>query len=167
VGTVGAELEQSFGVLRQARRASDDPPAKVRGIGEPVRGNPALARRVGLAGSEGYVVPGDRAICLQGPVSGVCNTIEDALAGRAVAVDLCADDVPAGEVRLLGLAPDGVESVKINLDGGSFVSAPVNDNSYAAVTGGRPTSIEWSNGTTDAVNPLPIPADFAADCTHK
>ena len=96
--------------------------------------NAALAKRVESDGATVYVVPGSAGICVYVPVSttsarGVqsgCTSIANAEEGN-LQISLVSAN---GEAEVIGLAPNGAQTVTANNTGGGTSPVPVVDNVY-------------------------------------
>jgi hypothetical protein len=109
----------------------------------------------GTASSEAVVAEVSGQICLfaagkdyQGAAVGSCFSITTAEAGGAY---VAVQGVAPGEVRLLGLAADGVQSVSLDsgADGASDVVAPVQSNVYQADVAKEPTTATGLGASED------------------
>lgn len=144
-------LRHDFKLFRREARPRDEIPASVISA--------QIVRRLGLDLSEAklaratrfsslYAIPGRRAVCLldTSGVSSPCwppGTVEE---GKAVSTSFCAEHLPAGELQMVGLVPDGVSKVWIARSDGSRLPVPVEQNVFVAqlTSGGAlPSRIAW------------------------
>lgn len=83
--------------------------------------------------------------------------------GHVVAVELCSPDLGDGAYRVLGMAPDGVEAVRVETRGQSSVTAVVSENTYEAIAADVPDLIVWQVAGEDGWSvPAPVPPDYDA-----
>jgi hypothetical protein len=127
------------------------------GVDEPV---PAHEVARGLAEPLTVAEVGvDACVGVQGLAT--CGSPTEILAGRVVAAELCSPAEP-GEVRVLGMVPDGVAEVQIETQAGSSVAVPVTGNVYEASLQEVPETIVWSEaGGGSSTYPAPVPPGFS------
>jgi hypothetical protein len=90
-----------------------------------------------------------------------CGSPTEILAGRVVAAEICSPIDP-GEVRVLGMVPDGVAEVQIETQDGSSVAVPVTENVYEASLRGVPETIVWNEDAGGRSSyPAPVPPGFS------
>jgi hypothetical protein len=117
-----------------------------------------IVARLGLSLSEArlarttpsrlYAIPGEKAVCLLdlNGVSSPCWTPATVEEGKAVSTSFCAQHLPAGELQMVGLVPDGVSTVSILREDGSRATARVKYNVFVAQLssdGALPTRLAW------------------------
>jgi hypothetical protein len=125
--------------------------------------NLELARQVPGGRGPITVAPAAGAICVSSVTSSACPSIEEALAGRGTAVELCSPSVPAGTVRLYGLLPDGASSVQVILRSGARLAVSLTDGVYVAETRGIPDRLAWNVSGAPQESSLPVPSDAQAE----
>lgn len=159
---VSHRLYRHIAALTRARRASADahplPDAVLLGVGRQLGLTPTAAVFVDGA-FPSWIVPGSTEVCLMhGPLGsggssgGICGTIA-AFEQRGLAE---ATETSSGANVVLGLVPDGNQSVEVTDSDGSTKAVPVTDNVYE-ITGGDPVSatLRDASGTTIARH-LPV-----------
>lgn len=118
-----------------------------------------IARTPG--GNRLTVAPGDGLICIASDALAGCGSIQSAIAGNLVIVELCSSDRAPGQTRLIGLLPDGIERIEVGRDSGSSIPVAIADNVYEAVITGIPESISWHDGSHYYALPVPPNLDLA------
>jgi hypothetical protein len=134
-------------------------------FGKPAAAADALPARSAYAGGTARRIAGDsQTFSSWGVLSGgqVCVTVDassGAAAGGPAACNSVADLIQPGQLLVLGagtgdnqipqllvgLVPNGVQSVTVVFKDGSKVNAPVIDNGFALATGGRtPAHYSWT-----------------------
>jgi hypothetical protein len=161
---VDSALMASFAVLRQSLPNPVQLPSDIAGAytgpaqpANPYGVDPNLAEYVASANT--WILPGSSGVCLitigivrPGVGSGSCNSDLFALSG-----DFFVDSKkwPTRQIVLVGLAPDGNQTVSVTDADGSTHHVPVTDNLYV-VTGGDPSSITLRDAS-GAPTTVPIP----------
>jgi hypothetical protein len=143
----------SFDAFRQP--PATDLPARLRAfIAEPSTQtrfalDASQVRAIGDPSHPWYLMPGKDSLCFHdADGGGSCTSIADAAAGRLL-VRLVAHEQSPGPSKLEGVAPDGVDSVRVtDLDGATH-SAPVVNGTYT-VTADRPKAVEFSGPNAPA-----------------
>jgi hypothetical protein len=113
-----------------------------------VNADSAAARSVSTA--DGTIVtatPGSNGACVASSSDGVtCNLTVGALNGDVVLVAQCTSGAPSGGAVVMGLMPDGVDSVTVTMRGDTSapVSTPVTANAYHVAVPGVPSDISWT-----------------------
>lgn len=107
---------------------------------------------VSLAEAEGMVCIADRHV-------GTCGTAEELLRGAVVAVELCGPELPRGSIRIVGVVPDGVSSIRPESSSGLAVE----HNVYAAIIRGAPEAIALAGPGGTRIARLPVPADYGSE----
>lgn len=162
-------LASAFGVFRRGQRTTDRPP-QARADLVPDGGNVALARRASApSGNPIYLVPGAGSVCVADKdLAGSCVGIDQAKAGYAVTWAPCAPGTLSGQIRIVGLVPDGVAEATLVLSDGRRMSVPVVENAYEFVTPGRtaaPVEVHWRAGDgVDHAIPTPVTPDELGLC---
>jgi hypothetical protein len=146
---------KAFGVLRRPTTPGDDVRAAA-GNGPITHAEWALspgvgvdvsqARRLGFkSAAKAWLVAGADNACLLfeqrsgDGVSAACAPVDDVKAGRLYVASPQQD----GSWRLVGIAPDGADSVTVQLSDGSTTTVGVTDNGYDAELAGRPVSVAF------------------------
>jgi hypothetical protein len=129
----------------------------------------AGARAVSASNGEtAYLIPANAGVCVVNTNENFCAD-EASLAG-ADAVDLCSPTLPAGQMELEWLLPDGVSNVSIRRADGSAISFPATYNVYIArlpLAGSMPKTIAWDLDGQHHSMPTGIPDDAASEkCVH-
>lgn len=168
--SVPADLRSAFGVFNRAQRPDDAPEAALSDQLTEALPGPAvtLARRVnGSDGRTYYVVPASNGlVCIASTGGGACGPADVAARSGLVETDICVAGLP-GQIRVVGLVPDGVDNVQITTAGGSSVPAAVHDNLYAALIARSdpPTGIRWQHGSGAPVSEtVVLPSDASQSC---
>jgi hypothetical protein len=128
VASVPGDLESSFGVFRRPRGAHDVLPRSAAAFPatepSPTGENTRYSRRAATlpAGGALYVVPGDGAVCVflaAAPGgSGGCGPTGRAIRGEWTHASAgSAVGLGAGDQVIYGLSPDGVDNVRVDVDG--------------------------------------------------
>jgi len=92
-----------------------------------------------------------------------CGSPQAIAEGHVVAVELCSPDLAAGSFRVLGMAPDGVEAVRVETRGQSSATAAVRENTYEVIAPDVPDLIVWQMVGGDGWSvPAPVPPDYDA-----
>jgi hypothetical protein len=132
-----SRLAADFRLFRRPARARDEVP------GDLV--SQELAARLGLDVADAklararvfsslYVVPGKRAVCMfdtEG-ISAPCWPPRTVARGMAVSTSICSFRLPAGELRMVGLVPDGVSEVWVQREDGERARFTVRHNVFLA-----------------------------------
>jgi len=127
------------------------------GVDQPV---PAHAVSRGLGEQVTVAEVGDDA-CVGIDSLATCGSPQEVLDGHVVAVELCSPDLAAGSYRVLGMAPDGVEAVRIEMRAGSPVAAPVLDNTFEVVVSDLPLALTWQRAGSEGLRvPAPVPPAY-------
>jgi hypothetical protein len=93
-----------------------------------------------------------------------CGSPQAIAEGHVVAVELCSPDLGVGSYRVLGMAPDGVEAVRVETRGQSSAIATVRENTYEVIATDVPDLIVWQVAGKDAWSvPAPVPPGYDAD----
>lgn len=117
----------------------------------------------GTASSEIVVAEVSGQICLfaagkdyQGAAVGSCFSITTAEAGRAY---VAVQGVSPGQVRVLGLAPDGIQDVAFDSgsDGSAEKAVPVQANVYQADVAKEPTTVSGQGASGEALYRTEMP----------
>jgi hypothetical protein len=144
-GAVSPAQATSFGALRGPASLQHSDVLRRYGQGlQSVGGNVALARAVTPAGGESqspwYLIPGTNGVCFFDGTAGECASDADARAGRLFMIkyepsgDSPFPKVKPGEAMpstVIGIAPDGVDTVSARDADGTPVIAPVMNNTYS------------------------------------
>ncbi len=121
-------------------------------------------------GDDAYLTPGTESLCVASANEAFCASQSAVRSGHAVAVDLCSPNLPAGQIEVEWLLPDGVSDVSLGMADGSRMNIPTRSNVYIArvpASGPIPTSIEWDADGTHHAAPTGVPADAnTPDCVH-
>jgi hypothetical protein len=92
-----------------------------------------------------------------------CGSPQAIAEGHVVAVELCSPDLAAGSYRVLGMAPDGVETVRVETRGQSSATAAVRENTYEVIAPDVPDLIVWQMVGGDGWSvPAPVPPGYDA-----
>lgn len=158
--------QRRFGVLRGPKVMLD--PAKVAIASDDV------VREKGVNRLQGHLVEtqlGDIAIapaadgelCYGTGSTAGCVSEENALAGRAIAVQPCSPDTSS--IRVFGLLPDEASTASLRLANGSLQELAVSSNVYAAEVMSMPSELRFSIDGVETIVPIPIPASAASACS--
>jgi len=142
---VSPRLYRHLGALAHARRASAAshplPSSVLLGVSPQMGLTPSAAVYAGGT-YPSWIVPGSTEVCLMhgdlgsgGGSGGICGTIA-AFEQRGLAE---ATETPSGSHVVLGLVPDGNNSVRVTDANGNTETVPVANNVYE-ITGGDPVS---------------------------
>jgi hypothetical protein len=124
------------------------------------RSVPAHIVEQGLAGEVTVAEVGADA-CVGTRTLATCGSPREILEGHVVAVELCSPDLGAGSYRVLGMAPDGVQSVRIETRGGSSSTAPVRENTYEALVSDLPLLVVWQEAGGEGLSvQAPVPPGY-------
>lgn len=149
------EQERPFAALRREQQAADRLPEASRrvvsrGPESDFGANPDLVRAVGDpdASRRGFLLPGRGVLCLADDAGTVtCNATEDAAAGQLA----LSFEHPEGS-ELIGVVPDGVQTVDVSLDSGRVKTVAVTENGYQAVLDEPLIGVSYQlNGETQTV----------------
>lgn len=114
------------------------------------------ARTVASSSGDAVIVtPGSNGLCVSVGGAGTCNTVEAAQAGQLIGVQLCAPDLPAGQMRVFGAQPDGVTSV--TLDAAVPTTIDVANNVYSATVDTSATTVTGQRDGHSTATAIPIP----------
>jgi hypothetical protein len=92
-----------------------------------------------------------------------CGSPQAIAEGHVVAVELCSPDLAAGSYRVLGMAPDGVEAVRVETRDQQSATAAVRENTYEVIAGDVPDLIVWqSDDGGEWIVPAPVPPGYDA-----
>lgn len=146
-----ARLRPEFSLFRREARRGDGVPTGL--VGD------EIVARLGLDLSEArlaratpftrlYAIPGRRAVCLldTSGVSSPCWPPVTVKEGAAVSTSFCAQHLPAGELQMVGVVPDGVAAVSIVRGDGTRATAQVKQNVFVAqlaTDGSLPSRVVW------------------------
>jgi hypothetical protein len=120
-------------------------------------------------GTEVMVAGNSHALCMTDAVDGsgvaTCAPLADAASGKMITASICMPDLVEEKIRVLGLAPDGVQSVAIDygVDGLVDMRVPVTENMYEADVPAVRASFSDANGevatfaTTQPLNKWGLP----------
>lgn len=166
-----SDAQRKLGVLRRVQNAADAPDAGARtAIDQGLLGeNSRLARKALTTdfGREYYVAPGrGGVVCLAWKSGSICGAADQAEQGRLSGTEACAPNHPDRYV-IFGMLPDGPTEVRLHLEDGSTLTAPVHANVYAIAVrrdAPRPTQLRWGEGSTAGAAPAPV--DGAIPQTH-
>jgi hypothetical protein len=118
--------------------------------------NPALGHSVAPADGDAtqrwYAIPGDDSLCLLAGQIGNCASVKDAIAGRLMSFEVGVPDTPGtpmsstnDHVRIIGMAPDDVITVRGVTADGQTIETKVANNVYQ-LTGAHLTRVELVRG---------------------
>lgn len=166
VGTVDPALAAAYGVLRRSQSASDipsreDPGAMKEGA------NLQLARRVAATpGDDVYLAPSSNGACLLSSAGREvgCFALGLLLSGDDAASIICAPSLPAGQIEVYGLLPDGASQARIVLADGSAAPLTVANNFYsytAPKSASLPVAVEWEADGAPTRVTASVPPDAA------
>ena len=97
-----------------------------------------------------------------------CGSPQAIIEGHVVAVELCSPDLGAGNYRVLGMAPDGIEAVRVETRGQSSAIAPVRENTFEVIATDVPDLIVWQVAGKGAWSvPAPVPPGYDADSCQR
>ena len=123
---------------------------------------PAHEVRVGQFDVTVAEVGENACVAIQALVS--CGTPQDAIDGKFIAVELCSPALAADKALILGLVPDGVDSVSISTQGGGSEEAHVVNNVFATIAS-IPAGFSWGGANSVDV-PAAVPPGFSPQqCT--
>jgi hypothetical protein len=92
-----------------------------------------------------------------------CGSPQAIAEGHVVAVELCSPGLGAGSYRVLGMAPDGVEAVRVETRGQSSATAVVRENTYEVIAPDVPDVIVWQSVDGNGWSvPAPVPPGYDA-----
>jgi hypothetical protein len=90
-----------------------------------------------------------------------CGSPQAIAEGHVVAVELCSPDLGTGTYRVLGMAPDGIEAVRVETRGQSSATAAVRENTYEVIAPDVPDLIVWQMAGGDGRSvPAPVPPGY-------
>lgn len=119
-------------------------------------------------GQTAYVAPAELGACVVNTNETFCAP-PASLAG-ADAIDLCSPTLPAGQMELEWLLPDGATSVSVRREDGSAIAFPAGYNVYITrlpLTGSTPKTINWTLAGQNHSAPTGVPNDAASGkCVH-
>ena len=105
----------------------------------------ARLARVGSRGEQYIVAPGTATCLFRQAADGsevTCSTAEQIAAGESVVVTAQAGDLPDGQIRIAGLAPDGASVARVELsEGGPVLEVPVVGNVFVVETAGTAKAV--------------------------
>jgi len=144
----------SLAILRRPRVASDTLPASDSSLltGTPAAANGAnvaLSRRAeGFGASGAWLIPGDGMICFiydNPPVGagGGCGSDASFSSGQQVMISGGGTNVP-GLTSVVGVVPDGVTTVTVNVVGAGSHAVPVHENVYMTSIEGQLASVVFA-----------------------
>lgn len=169
--TVDPTIASRFSVLTAAPKAGDILPAGYRAELSNYRTlgpEPGGARRVTASdGQTAYLVPARHGACALTSSAPICAPAGH-LAG-AYAMDLCSPTLPAGEIELQWLLPDGATNVTVRLPDGVLSLQPSGYNVYITYlkTATVPQAINWiQNGQHNSVDVGGIGGNQVGKCAH-
>jgi hypothetical protein len=148
-------------VLRRSRSTCDAVPAGADGQAARYAGHEppadfASSRRVQVSASEAnWVMPGageeSNGVCILG---GAMLNCPDAaiIAKLGVAPSISAS---GKDIRLQGVAADGVTSIDVTLEGGERQTISVRENTFALRTDAWPLELRWQHGGREQAFPFP------------
>lgn len=106
-------------------------------------------------------------VAFSGAVS--CAEQEAALAGRAMVVQFCASDLPAGTTRLAGILPDGAGEAFLSTSEGDIEEIGLDNGVFGRAVRGFPVELQWEGADGQHAAPVPVPrdaADLLASCAN-
>jgi hypothetical protein len=102
-------------------------------------------------------------VCVGVKSLATCGSPQAIAEGHVVAVELCSPDLDAGSYRVLGMAPDGIEAVRVETRGQSSATAAVRENAYEVIAPDVPDLIVWQMAGGDGWSvPAPVPPGYDA-----
>lgn len=137
-----ADSAQGFSVVKPATEKSlaSLPPRAQLGISEFSKSSSEAVSQVGTvqldSTSEVTVAVLESSMCVlggrDGLASGTCLPVKKAIEGEGVSAGFCEPGLSEGDARLLGVVPDGIESVSVTPSGeqGKAETADVTSNVY-------------------------------------
>lgn len=151
-------LSAAFAVLREPRDARDVIPASLARDLAGTGANGSLSRRVQIAGSDGLVIPSGAGLCVVTESRYACTTTEKAVAGALIGTDVCLREA-TGRMRVFGLVPDGIKSVRLDLADGTVQELPVIANVYGLVLPREPLPLRlrWTSAAESRGEALQVP----------
>jgi len=172
---VSAEVRDSFAVFRRPASSADRLDADLARRMRPIGANPDLARILVDAPDPRhryYAVPGraDMLCFVDGTGSGSCLPASIAAVRGTLGSDECAFDLSEDEVLVYGLAPDGIDEVRLTARNGDVTRVTVADNMWKASVArrpadARPNTAEWvTRSGTPASYAIPYSPDVNLPC---
>jgi hypothetical protein len=171
---VDPETRATLGVFRSARTQADQLPDDLRtalqAADETQTGeNPSLSRRVQHAGGVAYVWPMAGGVCHSSPAGGGCvptRSIRDRGVDIGVQSVLDLRARTYAEVRLFGIARDGVASVRVTLHNGEERTAIVRANTFLILDlRDRPAAVSWTDET--GAHSIDVPGQTAEELAEE
>ena len=158
----GSVVELSATTQNAAQAAIDD--------GFLVEAGAARLARVAGNGDQYIVAPGTHTCLFRQAADGTevtCSTSEQIAGGESITVTQGTDDLAVGQIRIVGLAPDGATVARVQLsEGGPALEAPVVNNVFVVETAGEakkvPLKVTYSSGD-DTSSDEPVEPDLEAD----
>ncbi len=158
----GGVTELSATTQNAAQAAIDD--------GFLVDASAARLARVGTHGDQYIVAPGTDTCLFRQAADGsevTCSTGEQIASGESITVTGGTDDLAVGQIRIVGLAPDGAALARVQLSkGGAAIEVPVVNNVFvleiAGEAGKVPLKVSFSSGD-DSDSDEPAEPDLDAD----
>lgn len=168
------EIRGTMGVFRAARTIGDrlpgEPSAALRAADDMQPGeNPDLSRRVLHADGEAYVWPMDGGMCHSSPAGSGCVptwVIRDRGVDIGVQARLDLREETYDDVRVFGIARDGVATVRLRLQNGVERIVMVRDNTFLALDlPDRPVAVTWTDQS--GVHSLQVPGQSAEELAEE
>jgi hypothetical protein len=118
------------------------------------------------------LLPGNGEVCLgTADATLTCNSPSEAILGGLIAVGVCGTGIPAGQIQIAAVLPDGVASVTLVDEQGKSRSIPVRNNAWVLEQSAgqvQPVEAEWSrNGVTGSLERSVPATDAATHCAPK
>jgi hypothetical protein len=173
-GAIDEETRAVMGVFRDPRTTADEmpgnPEATLRSAGDMQAGEDVgLSRRIPYPGGDAFVWPMDGGVChVSAAGSGCVSTrlIKEDGVALGVQSHLDLKSRTYRDVRVFGLARDGIETVRLTLGGGGEVTALVRQNTFQAVDlADRPATVSWRDA--GGAHSVEIPGQSAADLAEE
>lgn len=153
-GAVDEKTRAVFGVFRAERTIDDEMPGNAEEAlhqagdvqpGESV----ALSRRVAYPGTDAFLWPMDGGVCHASVAGSGCvptGLVEENGVALGVQTRLDLRTHTYRDVRVFGLARDGIQAVRLRLDDGRQVSTAVRENTFMALDlEDRPEAVAWED----------------------
>jgi hypothetical protein len=151
VTAVDAQQAAAFSILKRAPAVG----ARVSPGAARAGANPALVRTATAADGERVsVIPANGQLCLADSHQSTCNATSEAVRGFVVESEFCGPWLQPGHTRIIGLVPDGVNSVTVATSAAP-INVPVQNNVYVLDTASSPSSVSFGSQTIRVGNPDP------------